>query len=186
MLSWPTKLLLFISSYLPLWIIFVFLDGTRLDCWIVLPIGAIVAGLVGLWFLGWYTRVISQTPLVVAEAYRIDTDNVAYILTYIFPFVGTALTTQQEAIGFGALFVVVALVYVGADMIYVNPVLTLLGWRVYRIQSKKGNEHIVMTQNKTIKKDETLHVVPLAEGLWRVKLDAGGGSIPASDRSSAD
>ncbi len=72
MLSWPTKLLLFISSYLPLSINFVFLDGTWLGYWIVLPIGAIVAGLVGLWFLVRYTRAVSQTPLVVAEAYRID------------------------------------------------------------------------------------------------------------------
>ena len=181
MLSWPTKLLLFISSYLPLWIVFVIVDGSRLGCWIILPIGGIVAGSAGLWFLGWYAKVVAPTPLVVEEAYRIDADNVTYILTYIFPFVGAALPNQTTAIGLGIIFVVVALVYVGADMIYVNPVLTLLGWRVYRVVSKKGNEHIVMTKDKTIKKDDSLPAVPLAEGLWRVKPGVGRRSVPASD-----
>ncbi|MCI4368040.1 MAG: hypothetical protein L3K09_00535, partial [Thermoplasmata archaeon] len=125
-------MLLFLSSYLPLWFIFVFVDGAGFGCWIVLPIGAIIAGSAGLWFLRWYTSEVSPTPLIVAEAYRMDTDNVAYILTYIFPFVGQALPNHTTAVTLGVIFFVVALVYVGADMIYVNPVLTLLGWRVYR------------------------------------------------------
>lgn len=181
MVAGVTKVLLFLSSYLPLWIVLIIVNGRQLGWLVLAPIGALIGGVIGLIALFKWVRSESAVPLVIGAVERNDIENVTYVVTYLFPFVGNYLTDQTTAAGLAILFVFVMAVYVRADLIHINPVLTLLGWHIYRIESVDGNELILMSDQKGVKRGSTLAVVRVAEGLWRERPGGNGArSLPKS------
>lgn len=163
------KAFLFLSSYLPLWLVLAVVNCKQLGVGVVVPIVLAVLGAIGIVWLVREVRTTAPTPLTVGRVERNDLESVTYVLTYLFPFVGNLLGDQSTAIDLAILFVFVLAVYVRADLFYINPVLVLLGWHVYRVEDSEENELVLLAGPKPLKKGAELRVVPLSDGVWREK-----------------
>jgi len=183
LLSSLAKGLLFLSSYLPLWLVFVVVNGVQLGVWVIVPAAAFVAGVLGLAILFHAKGVGGPTTLGVARVERVDLENVTYVVTYLFPFVGASVTDHYQAAGLAILFVFLLAVYVRADLIHVNPVLTLLNWHVYRVESSDGTEQTLLTDRSFIIKGTAVPVVRLSTTLWREKNLDYPGNAPESSKA---
>lgn len=166
MVSAFTKVLLFVSSYIPLWLVLIVVNGRQLGWLVFAPVTCLLAGVVGIVALFEWVRTESSVPLRVRTVERNDVENVTYVVTYLFPFVGSLFTNPTAGLGLAILFVFVMAVYVQANLVHINPVLTLLGWHVYRIESVDGNELVLMSNQKAVKRGSTLAAVRVSEGLW--------------------
>jgi hypothetical protein len=160
------KACLFLSSYIPLWGILILFHWDDWGFWLAIPFGTLIGGIVGLVILRHWVATGSEDEITVAYATRQDSDSVAYIVTYIFPFLTLAVTSPLEAIGIAGLFVTIMLVYVSSDMLYVNPVLAALGWRAHAIHTKGGVELVLITRRRLIREGSIINAVRLGEAVW--------------------
>ena len=173
MLRGITKVFLFLSSYLPLWGILLLLHWSDWGWYRLLPIAAAVGGVAGIGLVRYWVRTTEVSSLRVEEAYRQDSDSVGYIVTYLVPFLVVAVPSTLYASALVLLFVTIMAVYVSSGLIYVNPMLTALGWRIYSVQTKDGIEAIVLTQRKILRKGDVLPAVPITETIWWESTVAG-------------
>jgi hypothetical protein len=173
MISRTAKVLLFFSSYLPMWPILVVLYWGRIGCYILVPFGAIIVGGVGILGVRWWVRTTAASTFKIASADRRDADSVAYIVTYITPFLSLAAATPQEVLAVLLLFVVTMLVYVSSDMIYVNPMLTLVGVRMYSVETEDGAQITLLSSTKSMKKGDPIVAVGITDAIWWEKPRKG-------------
>lgn len=160
------KALLFLSSYIPLWLILILFHSADRN-WIFWGASvALGAGIVGLAILLSWVSAIATTQVTVEDASRQDGDSVAYIVTYILPFLSLMVTTTLEAAGVAVLFGTVLIVYVSSDMLYVNPILASAGLRAHAVHTTGGVEVVVLTRKRLISHGKLLHVAELTDGIW--------------------
>jgi hypothetical protein len=126
---------LFLSSYSPAFLIIAvrsFNNSWGLF-WIALGLGAVSAGA----FLIFIRVVRGGSPFVV-EVDHIeprDSDLAAYVATYLLPFVLVPSATAQDVIGLGLFLFFIGLLWVNSGMLYLNPLLSLVGYRLYVVDS---------------------------------------------------
>jgi hypothetical protein len=165
-LSAFAKTCLFLSSYIPLWGILILFHWIDWGWWLAVPTVALVGGFVGLVVLRHWVSAGSGEEITVDSSMRQDSDSVAYIVTYIFPFLTLAVTSVLEALGILALFLTVMLVYVSSDMLYVNPILAALGWHAHAIHTRGGVEFVLMSRKRLIRQGTVLKAVRLSDTIW--------------------
>jgi hypothetical protein len=165
-LSIFAKSCLFLSSYVPLWTILILFHLGDWGWWLAVPLGALIGGLAGLVILRHWVLTGSDSEITIDYANRQDSDSVAYIVTYIFPFLTLAISSIPEALGIIGLFLTIMLVYVSSDMLYVNPILSALGWHAHSVHTKGGAELVLLTRRRLIREGQVLHAVRLGDVIW--------------------
>lgn len=78
------------------------------------------------------------TPTAVRD---LGSDVAAYMASYILPFVAVQEPRALDLVGYGLVLVVLAVVFVNSDLIGVNPVLYLLGYRVYAVEGARVDQY---------------------------------------------
>lgn len=149
------KWLLFASSYIPLYFILIFKHceiTVRIPKIEFLPVEALAGTAVPIVSILWgILTVISFAMLLLVIHIRRskggqDFKNVnshqsrdelvtTYVLVYIFPFVVLDYTAITNWIAFVVFFLVIGIIQVRSNQLYVNPILALLGYQVYEIET---------------------------------------------------
>ncbi len=125
------KFLLFLSSYIPLFIVLGFLHYTNE----VFVIGIAVVIIITLIFLGLLFKLagrIGSYPSKITGFKDINDMSLEYIITYIFPLLFLNYTDFGVVAGLLIIFVMIAYIYIRSDLIYMNPILNLLGYNIYK------------------------------------------------------
>ena len=161
-----TKLILFLSSYLPLWLIFVVQFLARNN-----SVGAVITGgfvalcLFGL--LGYINKVKTINPisLKIEGLNRRDGEAISYIVSYLLPFIALPSSNIGDLISIGIFIVVLAVLYINSDMIHINPVLNLIGWHIYEFGKDNGQICIVISKQK-IRVNQEIQVNQIGDDLF--------------------
>jgi hypothetical protein len=139
------KALLFLSSYIPLYIILILKNLTNEALiWIL----GIVTG-ISLCFL---LYVLYKARKMNGEYYTLEEaecDNgkfIEYILAYIIPFLGFNMGNIIDLISVGIIFVLIGALYIRSDLIYMNPMLNFLGYDLYKVKSNKKT-YMLLSKN---------------------------------------
>ncbi|GAB6491932.1 TPA: hypothetical protein QC364_000995 [Bacillus cereus] len=72
-----------------------------------------------------------------------NNDVLNYIATYLIPFFSFKTNTISDLIAFTLLLVILSIIYINANMFYVNPILILFGYNIYEI----NNSFILITKD---------------------------------------
>ncbi len=103
-----------------------------------------------------------------------DPDVAAYAATYLLPFLTVFSGTWQDLTSLAGFVIILGIVYVRSRLIYVNPLLTMLGyrlWRVIPITDGSPNPPVVapwprflLARRASVKKDQRIEA-------WRATDD---------------
>lgn len=162
MLSTATKAALFLSSYAPLFAIL----GLRVALsWVSYVLwGVAVASVIfSVAFFAWAAHNIAPHPLQVKNL-QARGEAIAYVVTYIIPFVALNQERWQDWAALWLLLAVIAVLYVNSSLIHMNPMLTLLGWRTYELTTT-GGPKVLMTRKAHVRGDQSLQVVAIGENV---------------------
>ncbi len=85
-----------------------------------------------------------------------DGDVLAYIATYLIPFLGVDLTDETDVVLFVGFLAVLMVVYINSNMLLVNPLLTIVGYHTFEITDADGHTYTVITRRKAFEPDETI------------------------------
>jgi hypothetical protein len=127
---------LFVSSFAPLFVIFAirFQDrGLQLAC-----AGLAAFGIATLILLLRAARRIEPDPHRIETVADRGAEVAGYVATYLLPFVTVTEPSTRDVVAYLTFVLVIGVVYVRSEMIQINPVLYLLGYRVWKITTSEG------------------------------------------------
>jgi hypothetical protein len=157
------RCLLFISSYFPLTVIFGILLWEKHLLWAII---ILLIGISGLIVLFLYFALIAprraKSHETVTELDRHDGDVLSYVASYLVPFVSLDLTGAQvwAVIVFLA---VLLIIYVNSNMIYINPMLNILGYHLYEIKIAKNETSFYLLTRQHIGRRSVVHVARIGD-----------------------
>lgn len=139
--------ILFLSSYTPLFVILGIKAANRdiVVAWAFVLVG-IASGVAMLLVLAW-TRRLGSTPVQVLSASSGSGEVVAYVFTYLIPFVGTSIATTADVIALVVLFATIGLVFINSDLVLVNPLLTGAGFHLHHVETPARTNYLVLSRN---------------------------------------
>lgn len=135
MINLPTRVLLFISSYAPLGALYflLYVGHDNLVAFVALGIAATSSLLLWLLLRLWQ-RDVAVTSDIVLESRKPGAEVMAYIATYLLPFLGFSLTSLRNLAILALYLVILGYLYVTTDMLRVNPTLNIvLRYGVYEV-----------------------------------------------------
>jgi hypothetical protein len=158
-----TRLVLFLSSYVPLFLILgirSWAENRKLA--IALTAVTIVSILVLCAFLR-QVRTLAADKVSVASVISRDGDAMSYIVTYLLPFLAVNFNAVGDVISLAIVFFVIGLLYVNSNMIYTNPVLNLSGFHIFEIEDGEGKTTALICKRSYIRTGSELNVVSLGD-----------------------
>lgn len=162
---------LFLSSYTPLFFVFALL-GTFGNGWaIVVNILIAAAGMVILPCVFSYAKLkLTDQKLEVATTQVRDGDALAYVATYIVPFAAMNGANTRDRWAIVLFVVLVAILYVRSQLFYVNPLLALVGYRLFQVVTKHDASVVLISRQHFIRSHTTIAVRRLNDYVyWEVK-----------------
>lgn len=145
----PFRIAMFLSSYSPLFAILAYTNRHVAGAWEALA-GVALGSLVGLAGVMFAKRNERGARLTVAHAKPQDGDVMAYIASYLIPFLGLDLSTSNGIVVLAGFLVVLMTVYVTSSMLFVNPVLTVAGYHTFEIEDQDGHAYALLTRRSDI------------------------------------
>lgn len=180
--SWA-KIVLFLSSYSPLYVIVALrahnathsILGYQLNPVGVGPlelsylsIGSLIltAGSVGFLVSMIYMNRTRQGQPTEVERYRNRSDMFTdYLLVYIFPFIVFEFSNIFDVAAFLILFVTVAAIMIRSNRLFVNPVLVAFRYRVYEIDTKY-DKRILLTKDQLDGHNTTINTARISSDVY--------------------
>lgn len=161
-----SRIVLFLSSYLPLFLVFgiLYLEkhwqysvGIWIGCIVIFCILRLMLA---------HVQSMHGVPLTITKSARKDSDTLSYLATYLIPF---ALAPPQNGYSLAALivfFLVLGYLYVNSNMIYINPTLSLSGYHLFEVTiGSKGRTRILLARDND-ELPSTVNAVELSRGLF--------------------
>jgi hypothetical protein len=156
-----TRILLFLSSYAPLFVILGIRNsfGNRTVSITLFAVAAVsVLVLVG--YLAIVKR-LGDHSVVVQQTSAKDGEAMSYVVTYLLPFLGLDSTNRADQISLAVFLLVVAVLYVSSNLIHMNPMLNLLRYRILELDSDDGKRSILLTKRSYIRPGTRINAVSL-------------------------
>jgi peptidoglycan/LPS O-acetylase OafA/YrhL len=140
------RIRLFISSYVPLFVILAirFRD-------LELEVACILAAALGatsLVLLLWKARRIQPDPHRIETVADRGAEVAGYLATYLLPFVTVTEPSARDIAAYVAFLAVVGIVYVQSDMVQINPLLYLFGYRVSAVTTGDGWSGVLISRSQ--------------------------------------
>jgi len=164
------KVLLFICAYSPLISILIFQKIPDLSWyWILLGILPLLISLFFCLLVYFITRANSGSETqTIADVEDKTNDVVAYIIPYIISLSTFVLDGIRGLIILGILMVLLYAIYANSSMIYINPLLSLIGYRIYKIEisDEKSTDRAMLISRNYIRKNQIVSTYELADGVY--------------------
>lgn len=179
------KVLLFLSSYSPLYVIIALrahnasytiqgytlkpmdIVGIKLS---ILSIGMLVLAAITLGFLWWMIRLRRTRQGFQSDVNAIQNQSdmfTEYLLVYIFPFILFEFSDIYDVAAFLILFLTVAVIVIQSNRLYTNPVLSVppLSYKIYQIETENGRE-LLLTKDQLNGQDISLNMVKISNEVY--------------------
>ncbi len=165
MLSIFTRTLLFISSYFPLLMIFTLQNWKTHGFWSLIPAVIGAASLLGLAAFIHFVSTTSPRIQQVVQVQSKDTEVMAYIISYVFPFLGLNFDDIMNVVSLSIFFAILGLIYINSNMIHINPTLNIFGYHIYEIETSSGSTQTVISHKGRLLRGEKLNVVVIEDDI---------------------
>ncbi len=145
MLKIPIRVLLFLSSYFPLYVIVMIREYKHVEIfYFFIPLMIVVS--FGLWYTFSSLNRISGKYIEKGKVEDTGDVSLLYFFTYVIPFLTVDFFKWQELATYGIIFFIIGIIYVKSQLIHMNPTLFLLRYNIFKI-TRDGDSIIVITKN---------------------------------------
>jgi hypothetical protein len=90
----------------------------------------------------------------------------AYVVTYLVPFASINAHHARQQAAVGVFIGLIAVLYVRLGMFYVNPLLALLGYRCYSIETQGGTSVVLITRDKFVRAGKPVTARRIDNYVW--------------------
>lgn len=174
------KVTLFLSSYFPLWIIFlvILVVDHQSDLFMIKDIKdafneyairnwptLLLAG--SLIFVAFFPLVVlrrlikeiisgtNPDRIMIQGREELTSEYMLYIITYVFPFLTANVFQSSTAISLIGIMVTIAILYIRANLFHVNPTLMLFNYRLFKVMDE-NNTYYLLSKRDSVFKNQTI------------------------------
>lgn len=174
------RLLLFLTSYFPMLLIAAILLCPK-HMWIALI--SLLLGLVGVVGVLIYlhnVQKIAPHTVKISSHQRRDSDTVSYFVTYLLTFLAVPMEGWERIVAFFVFFALLGFIYVNSNLLHVNPMLNILGYRIYEVDYDGEASQILICHHR-ITKGDAVRVIRVDEDIL---LEKHNGKAKAGEHSA--
>ncbi|MBS9783658.1 MAG: hypothetical protein KGV46_03800 [Pasteurella sp.] len=176
-LRFLSSLLIFLSAYSPLSIIFVIQDF----CWktkeflhpnIIYPI--VIVSVISIILVFIFSKIKVKNSRPVATIISVSNKSgelINYSIPYMISFFAMDLSQPKQLLSFGFFMLMMFVLTIKTHNIFINPILAILGYNIYDVKYYKENEEqqaFFLIKGNRLKKDEQCRIVEVSEYLFLV------------------
>ena len=159
------RVLLFLSSYAPLFVILGIRNsfgnpGISIGLFVLATLS--VVGLIA--YLA-VARKLGHHDVSVQRATSWDSEAMSYVITYLLPFLGLDSSNRADQVSLAVFLLVVAVLYISSNLIHMNPMLSILRFRILEIDHDDGQRSILITRRSYIQTGTCIAVVSLSDSI---------------------
>lgn len=154
--STAVRVVLFTSSYAPLLLLFALLDSLGRGWPSVLCAAAAALSLLGLAAFWLGAQRLPTASLELVETRSRETEVLGFFASYVVPFAAAQDGDTRQRLALLLFLVVVAGLYLRADLYWVNPVLGLAGVRVFAVETAQGRPLLLLTWRRYLPQHVTV------------------------------
>jgi hypothetical protein len=161
-----TRIVLFSSSYAPLFLIMAFKFGLAHHR---LGLGMLLISAFSVASVHFYLRTAATLGcdrVVVERISGKDTEAMSYIVTYLIPFLDIKIDEPSNYISLLLLFLVVAVLYVHSNLIYINPTLNMMGYHLFEIEIEGGKTSALLSKRSFVERGGKIPVISLGDQIF--------------------
>jgi hypothetical protein len=161
------RVLLFLSSYFPLFFILgvLFLSKN----WIVSAVCAAfcLIGPLGLWrYLHRCRKHHQHRSKRLRNYQRRDSEVMSYIASYIVPLATLSLDLFSQLFILITFLLLLLILYVNSNMIYINPTLNIFRFHLYEIETEDSDLSRYYLAQKRLIRGEPISYVHISDDIW--------------------
>lgn len=175
-LRWFSSILIFLSAYSPLSIIFLIQDidfktGDINHPWIVSSMLAV--SFISCFFIWAAVRFtsVSTPPVTVVSVSNRSGELINYSIPYMLSFFVMDLSNINLLVSFAFFMVIMYWMTLKTHNIFINPVLAMMGYNIYDVHYKRDGyelQDFFLVKGNRLRKNEACRVVELSERLLLV------------------
>jgi hypothetical protein len=158
------KIFLFLSSYAPLFLILAIKNYTETYLVIGMGVLILISVIFSLYVIGKSSKMNGDYHEV-KEVEDKSNQFLEYIIAYIIPFLGFNTTSIPDLISLGIIFVLIGLLYIRSDLVYMNPLLNLMNYNLYKINDGKNGLMIITKEEVTVGKKVRIYFISKKVGV---------------------
>ncbi len=159
----PTRLILFLSSYAPLFLI-IAVRGWKDSRNIAIGLAAVaVISVVILFAFLWLAEKLAPGKVAVSSVISRDGDAMSYIVTYLLPFLAVKLNDPTDVFSLGVVLFVIGLLYVNSNMIHTNPALNIAGYHIFEIEDSNGKTTALICKRSYVRVGAELDAISVGD-----------------------
>jgi len=158
-----TRLVLFLSSYSPLFVLLV-IRNNNASHYVAVGLLVLAGGsfLVLAAFL-WRVQHFESHEVAVSTVEPRGTETMGYIMTYLIPFLDIDLAKTPDIISLGLLLAVLGLLYTNSNLIHVNPMLAFFGYKIFDTTVDQGKPSALVTRKAYVRSGTKLNVISMGD-----------------------
>lgn len=160
------RIILFVSSYAPLLVLFGVLNsfGNEVTRWACLGLALLsVIALAVFWIKA---KNLPAKMMTISASKPKDIEVLGFFATYVVPFTTVSSPDLTRQLGLVVFLLVTGGIYLANDLYYMNPVLALAGVRVYEVTTPSGAPALVLTRRKYMKQKDDISVIRLGDRVY--------------------
>lgn len=154
--SLVVRTVLFVSSYAPLLLLFALLDSLGRGWPSAVCAAVAVLSLLGLAAFWRSAGGLPTAALEIVESESRDVQVLGFFATYVVPFAAAPSGDLSARLALLLFLVVVAGLYLRADLYWVNPVLGLAGVRVHAVETAQGRPLLLLSRRRYLPQHVTV------------------------------
>lgn len=163
------RILLFLSSYFPLFLIFTIQNYSKYGNRALIPVTIGTIALIGLSIFMWWVRGSADRREVVVSVQRKDSEVMSYIVTYIIPFIGLDLSSFANLFSLCLFFFMLMIIYINTNLIHINPMMNMVGYHIYEIENNSGTIQTIISKKSRMVRNDKLKLVMIGDNLFMEK-----------------
>ena len=98
-----------------------------------------------------------------------DSEVMGYIASYLIPFASLQLDKNRNILAMVIFLLVLAVIYVNSNMVYINPVLSFCGYRIYEIEVENSQRSKYYIARHALERQNTISYVELSDDIYLEK-----------------
>lgn len=161
--NFVTRVVLFLSSYAPLFGVFAVKQYSHSHTASYVFAGLGVVSLLIFFIFMKSVATIASTEVTISEHDAKDGDSMSYIVTYLVPFLDIKFDEFANVVGLLIIFLVLAVLYVNSNLIYTNPVLNIVGYHIFEIRTTEDRPIVLITRQSFLRSNAKLKIALLGD-----------------------
>lgn len=159
------RLILCLTSYLPLTVIFAvqyYFNKKYITAVLLLVIGIVGLIITEMYLLT--AKRLNPRSMSIQSMNKRDGEVMSYIVSYLLPFIALPSGSLADKISLGIFLIVLIVLYINSDMLHINPILSLTGWHVYDVSLTNGENYILLSR-RAARKGREMKVINVCEDI---------------------